>query len=99
MGRIALIIPYFGTFPNCLSFFLESVAHSPILNVLIFTDETIALTLPANVTVYTFSVSDFERMASQHLSLPISLKSPFKLCDFKPAFGDIFESAQRNTGG
>ena len=36
-------------------------------------------------------VEDFNRLASGKLGFEINVKNPYKLCDFKPTFGKIFE--------
>ncbi len=90
-NRVALIIPYFGTLPEWFPYFVKSASSSPILDVLLFTDCPVEIALPENITVIPFSLSSFNRLASQKLSISISITNPYKLCDFKPAFGDIFE--------
>lgn len=90
-GRIAVIIPYFGVLPHWFPYFVKSVAHSPILDVLLLTDAQVESPFPENIKVHTFSLADFGKLASRALSLPVSLATPFKVCDFKPAFGVIFQ--------
>jgi len=97
-GTIALIIPYFGALPEWFPYFVESVSHSPILDVLLFTDARVGTELPANVKVHSCSLTEFDALASRALSIPVSLKAPFKICDFKPAFGEIFQEHIREYG-
>lgn len=95
-GRIALIIPYFGTLPNWFPYFAKSVADSQVLNVLLFTDARVGTPIPDNIKVYPCSLDAFGKMATEALSIPASPKFPFKVCDFKPAFGDIFREFIRD---
>jgi hypothetical protein len=95
-GRIALVIPYFGALPNWFPYFANSVARSPILDVLLFTDAQLGAALPDNIKVNPFSLGEFGLLASHVMSIPVSLKFPFKVCDFKPAFGDIFQEFIRD---
>jgi hypothetical protein len=90
MNKVALIIPYFGILPEWFPYFVKSAAASPILEVLLFTDSPVEITLPENITVIPFSLGSFNELASQRLSISISVTNPYKLCDFKPAFGEIF---------
>lgn len=94
--KIALIIPYFGALPHWFPYFLKSVAHSPMLQVLLFTDSSVGQVLPDNVTVHPCSLSDFNAQASRALSLSISIAFPYKVCDFKPAFGEVFQEYIRD---
>jgi hypothetical protein len=89
-ARIALIIPYFGVLPHWFPYFAKSVADSPILDVLLFTDAHAGPELPENIKVHSCSLAEFGVLASRALSLPVSPKYPFKVCDFRPAFGEIF---------
>ena len=95
-GRIALIIPYFGPLPNWFPYFAKSVAQSPILDVLLFTDAQVDAAQFDNIKVYPSSLTEFCKMASRAFSIEISLTSPIKLCDFKPAFGEIFQDYIRD---
>ncbi len=95
-ARIALIIPYFGDLPHWFPYFVRSVAHSPILDVLLFTDAQAGPELPDNIKVHYCSLARFSELASRILSLPISLSHPFKICDFRPAFGQIFQECIRH---
>ena len=95
-ARIALIIPYFGVLPQWFQYFAKSVAHSPILDVFLFTNAQVESTLPENIKVHSCSLAEFGVLASGALSLPVSLAFPFKVCDFKPAFGEIFQEYIRD---
>ena len=99
-GRIALIIPYFGPLPNWFPYFAKSVSQSPILDVLLFTDAQVDAAPFNKIKVYPSSLTEFCNIASRALSIEISLTSPIKLCDFKPAFGEIFQTtfAITNSG-
>lgn len=95
-GRIALIIPYFGVLPNWFPYFAKSVANSKIIDVLLFTDAQSATKLPANIKIYPSSLAEFGKLASRKLAIPISLNSSFKMCDFRPAFGEMFQEYIRD---
>src|ERR1700691_3300385 len=88
--RIALIIPYFGVLPTYFPYFAESVRHVSSIDVLLFTDAQIEIAIPSNITVYPFTLSDFNRLASRALGMRVAVKAPFKLCDFRPAYAVIF---------
>jgi hypothetical protein len=60
---------------------------------LIFSDVEPPDHLPENITFVPFSLNEFCELASEKLSFPVSLSPHFlyKLCDFKPAYGLIYE--------
>ena len=93
MKSICLVIPWFGgNFKNYFQFFLESCRKNPTINWLIYTDNDKEWFFPSNVLV---KKTSFEKI-SAHIQLfydfKISLENPYKLCDFKPAYGEIFKN-------
>jgi len=94
--QIALIIPYFGVLPTHFPYFSESVSHSPSIDVLLFTDVRIEHPVPSNIKVYPHTLSEFNRTASRLLSIPVTISSPYKLCDFKPTYGMLFHEYIRD---
>lgn len=95
-GRVALIIPYFGPLPQWFPYFAKSAANSQILDVLLFTDARDLPKLPDNIKAHCCTLAEFSVLASDSLSLAVSLKSPFKVCDFRPTFGIIFNEYIRD---
>jgi len=94
--RVALIIPYFGVLPHYFAYFVKSIATSPILELLLFTDAEICVPLPKNVTVHRSSLSEFNELASRAVSVPVTSTNPYKICDFRPAFGKVFQEYLRD---
>jgi len=91
MKKICLIIPYFGKFPKWFNFYLKSIEYNPKIDWLMFTDCGIPKKHPQNIKFIPFTIQDFNKLASIKLNLKINIKNSFKLCDFKPAYGKIFE--------
>ena len=89
--KICLIIPYFGKLPNYFDLWLESVRHNLDYNFLIITDEEIENNLPENVRVIKSSFEDLVKKIQSLYPFKISLNSPYKLCDYRPAYGEIFK--------
>lgn len=91
---IKVIIPYFGKFPPYFDFFIESCRCNSEISFLIFTDQISLPNLPDNVIIQTCSFEDIKKLVQNKLALDIKrLKafSPYKLCDYRPAYGKIFE--------
>ena len=95
MKQIALILPYFGKLPNYFGLFLQSCSHNPQADFFIFTDAEIE-TSPPNVKITNISFSGFVKRIQSKFDFLVNIKSPYKLCDFKPAYGYIFEELIAN---
>ena len=92
MKKCCFIIPYFGKFPNYFQLFLNSCAYNTDFNWLLFTDDFDQFIYPDNVKVIYVTYEDFKRNIQSHLNFPIVIPTPHKLCDFKPAYGYLFEN-------
>ena len=91
LKKICLVIPYFGKWPNYFQFFLKSCEFNPTISWLFYTDCEVPSGYPKNVKFISASLDDFNRLASQKIELKINVTYPYKICDFKPAYGHIFE--------
>jgi hypothetical protein len=89
-ASICLIMPYFGKWPDYFPFYLDSCRRNPDIDFLFFTDCGVPANLPANVTMIANSLDDVRSLASHKLSINACIDRPFKLCEFKAAYGDIF---------
>ncbi len=56
-----------------------------------FTDCEIPTKYPDNVTFFPYSLSSLSLLISKKLNNTFSVSYPYKLCDFKPCYGLIFE--------
>ena len=88
--RAAFILPYFGRFDALFPLFLHSCGFSPEISWLIFTDNFDLPVPPDNVRFYNISFKEMVHKIQQRYDFRISLRTPYRLCDFKPAYGDIF---------
>jgi hypothetical protein len=86
---IRLVVPHFGPRPSFFPLVVRSMAGNPDVHWLLLTDEPVPDS-PPNLDV---RLCDFESLAKRiraHFDFEISLERPYKLCDFRPAFGEIF---------
>jgi len=97
MKSICLVIPYFGQWPKCFNIYLETCRYNPAVDWLFFTDCNIPEGASQNIKFFKMQLNDFNVLASQKLGLKVNLKENFtyKLVDFKPAYGVIFEDYLR----
>lgn len=95
MKKCCFIIPYFGNFPNYFPLFLKSCEYNKDFNWLIFTDNKESYNYPANVKVVRTSFEEIRKEVQSKFDFDIKLSTPYKFCDFKPAYGYIFEDSLR----
>jgi len=88
--KILLIIPFFGKTPGWMDYFLLSCSYNPNINWLLYSDIVIKSELPKNVHLEKVNLEDFNKLATSRLNLPVRIINPYKICDFRPAFGQIF---------
>lgn len=91
MKKIVFIIPYFGEFPNYFHLFLNSCKNNPKYTWFILTDNIKKYEYPENVKVKYLTFEELRKKIQMKFKFKISLETPYKLCDYKPAYGYIFE--------
>lgn len=96
MNKCCFIIPYFGKLPKTFPIFLKSCAKNPEFNWLIFTNDDTAFDYPLNVSVVHMTLDELSSLADKKLGFKVALDKAYKLCDFKPAYGFIFEDYIQN---
>lgn len=88
---IRCVAAYFGRLPAWMPLFLRSCQANPDIHWLLWTDAwPEALPAPANVEVRTISFDAMIQRIQAGVDTPVRAAAPYKLCDFRPAFGDIF---------
>lgn len=90
------IVPYFGKLPNYFEIFLRTCSTNKNFNWLIFTDDEREFDLPENVVIEHMTFENLKRLFQSKFDFDISLERPYKLCDYKPAYGYIFEKYLKN---
>ena len=89
--RCAIIIPYFGKLPPFFELFLVSCAYNKDFDWLIYTDDHQIYQYPFNVKVKYTSFTEFKNKIKSKFDFNIVIDRPHKLCDYKVAYGYIFE--------
>ncbi|WP_431214769.1 DUF6625 family protein [Puia sp. P3] len=88
--RIVIFVCYYGTFPWYFKYFLHSCKFNPSVDFIIFTDIPCKEELPDNVSVEIKSLNDIRTLVSEKLGYAVNIDTPYKLCDYKPVLGLIF---------
>lgn len=87
--KICFIVPYFGKLPKYFPFWLKSCQINESIDWLFITDQNI-VNPPKNVRIIKRLFCDLKKDIQSKFNFDISLETPYKLCDFKPAYGYIF---------
>ena len=89
--KICIICVYWGELPNWFPCFFKSCKLNSDIDFKIFIDQNIPDFIGDNIKYSHLTLKQFNSLASQKLGLNVSFKNPYKICDFKPVFGKIFE--------
>lgn len=92
--KIALIIPWFGPLPPYFPVWLESAKANPDVDFLFYTDQKAQIDAP-NFRVHRLSLDDLRRRFERILNRSLQIPNGYKLCDYRPSFGLLFEDELR----
>lgn len=95
MNEICLIVVYFGKMNNYFDLWLKTAEYNSTIDFLIVTDQKICST-SKNIKIIDMSMNDFEALSQRKINTKIKISKPYKICDFKPAFGHILEDYLKN---
>lgn len=96
MPPVAIIAVYFGRLPSYFDLWLTSCRFNPGFDWLVFTDcDWRAFDIPANVHMHALTLDEFRRVAADALGIPVRFGSPYKVCDFRPAYWMLLPLAGR----
>lgn len=89
MKTIVVIFPYFGKLPPQYQMWRASALRNPSVDFMFFTDTDVE---PAkNIIVNKMQFSDFRQLVQKAFDFPIVLDRPYKLCEYKQAYGYILQ--------
>ena len=90
MKSIVYIVPYFGKLPNNFEMWLKGCEFNSTIDWIIFTDDKTQYKYPKNVKVNYCSFDEIKKRIQNLYEFEIALDRPWKLCDYRPAYGEIF---------
>lgn len=88
--KIVMILPYFGKLPNYFDLWLQSAEKNSTIDWLIYTDDFTAYNYPSNVRVVYLTWDELKQRVQSKFDFKVALDTPYKLCDFKPTYGEVF---------
>lgn len=90
--RIAVIVVWMGKLPSYFPLWVRSLRKNAAFDFFLFTDQSIDIDKPANLKVVNMTFDQLRELIDERLLLQTNLQHAYKLCDFKPSYGEIFES-------
>lgn len=90
MKKLILISTYFGSLPSYFKLWLKTAEKNSDVDFFIYSDCEHG-NLPKNVKIIPTSFDDIKKRVQSKFDFKIKLSTPYKLCDYKPAYGYIFE--------
>lgn len=87
--RIAIIIPYFGKWPDWFNLYHYSCSKNAGIDWIFYTDCLIPLQNYNNTFFHSISFKDYCKNVSNKLGIDFYPDSPYKLCGLKPFYGFI----------
>lgn len=91
MNKIAIILPYFGKWPDWIDLFIYSCEKNRDIDFIIYTDCPYTNEHAANVVFHFLKFSDYCNKTSHILNIDFYPDNPYKLCDLKPFYGIVHE--------
>ena len=89
--KLAFITCYIGKLPWYFDYFVHSCTYNPTVDFYVITDDkSCEKSVPHNVKLISNTLEDISLLATRKLEFAVNIKSGYKLCDFKPAYGIIF---------
>jgi hypothetical protein len=88
--KIAFLVCYFGKLPWYFDYFIHSCKYNPSVDFYIITDDAYKKQYTSNVKFIHTNLKEISDLATQKLGFKVSITYGYKFCDFKPAYGYIF---------
>lgn len=91
LNKYCVIAVYFGKFPQYINLWMKSCSLNPTVDFLIITDQVIDNPYD-NIKVIPMTLEIMKKRVQEKINISnVSLDFPYKCCDFRPAFGVIFD--------
>ncbi len=91
--RICLILAYLGPWPSYFDLFMHSIRFNADVDWLFVCDHPLpGVDMPPNVRVLNTTKAELAQRIADSAKTPVNLSIPYKLCDFRPAYGVTFRN-------
>jgi len=89
MTSICMLVVWMGKFPNTFELWKQSVFHNSTVDFYIVTDNE-GLRDEANLHFVHMTLPEAKQRFQALMEFPITLETPYKVCDYKPLIGEAF---------
>lgn len=86
MIKSAIVVPYFGKWPEWFELYLHSAANNPDLDIIFFSDIPLPANAPSNIQYHYTTFKEYCGRVSEKLGIDFHPDNPYKLCDLKPFY-------------
>lgn len=91
LTSIAVLTCWYGNYPWYFPYYVHSCSFNPSIDFYIITDNLDEIpNKPDNLIIIHKTLEEIKKTASQKLGFMVNIDYPYKLCDFKPAYGFLF---------
>jgi hypothetical protein len=95
MKKICLLMPYFGRWPKWMPLYLETCRHNSNIDWIFFTDCGNPGVDCNHTRFIPMTPKALKALILKKLGIQTQFINPVKVCDFRPAFGILFEDTIR----
>lgn len=89
--KIALITCWYGYYPWYFPYFIHTCSYNPAIDFILITENKEEIpNRPKNVIIINKSIEEINTSFTDKLGFTVRIENPYKLCDFKPAYGYLF---------
>ncbi|MCR5837096.1 MAG: hypothetical protein K6G88_11365, partial [Lachnospiraceae bacterium] len=88
--KVVFIILYFGKIPDYFELWAESACRNLEFDFLIFSDLSFDVKRYPNINTVFISFDEVQKIIKEKIDIPVKCAEPYKLCDYKAAYGYIF---------
>lgn len=89
--KVALVIPYFGSWPEWIELYFYSCGRNPMVDFIFYTDCPLPKHQYKNTIFHQCSYEEYSQLISKSLCINYQCRKPYKLTDLKPFIGVIHE--------
>ncbi|KAF2511511.1 hypothetical protein EYY60_08765 [Flavobacterium zhairuonense] len=91
LKSIAVVTCWYGQYPWYFPYYVHSCSFNPTIDFYIITDNIEEIpNKPKNLIIINRKLEYIKKAASEKLGFAVNIDYPYKLCDFKPAYGFLF---------
>lgn len=92
MYKICIISIYFGKWPATFPLLIHSMSQNKNIDFMIISDNPKIIQNTENIKYVRSNLHDIRMRFSNALGLDVKLSAPYKICDYRPMFGKIFQN-------